>query len=239
MTEPEWTKGANLAQMLALLAPRATPRKLRLFAAACCRRIWHLFPNLECRKAVEVAEGYADGTEDLEALASALAGMLSSPRGQGHADSARRAASYAVYDKQAVSRLYPSSAVGYPEYGWNTTSAACSYAIQAAVWAAQGAGGVTQAETAAQVSLLRDLFDPPPVVARAVLAWNDWMVVRLAQVAYDDRLLPGGTLDAARLAVLSDALEEAGYAGDLLDHLRGPGPHVRGCHALDLLLAKS
>jgi hypothetical protein len=46
-------------------------------------------------------------------------------------------------------------------------------------------------------------------------------------------------LDTVRLAVLADALEEAGCADpDLLGHLRGPGPHVRGCWAVDLLLGK-
>jgi hypothetical protein len=39
--------------------------------------------------------------------------------------------------------------------------------------------------------------------------------------------------------VLADLLEEAGCAdAGLLGHLRGPGPHVLGCHALDLILAK-
>src|SRR5438045_536785 len=43
--------------------------------------------------------------------------------------------------------------------------------------------------------------------------------------------------DFAALPVLADALEEAGCAdADLLGHLRGPGPHVRGCWALDRLL---
>ena len=42
-----------------------------------------------------------------------------------------------------------------------------------------------------------------------------------------------------RLAVLSDALEEAGCTdADFLFHLRSEGPHVRGCWALDLLLGK-
>jgi hypothetical protein len=44
-------------------------------------------------------------------------------------------------------------------------------------------------------------------------------------------------LDTVCLAVLADALEEAGCDNaDLPVHLRGPGPHVRGCWALDLLL---
>jgi hypothetical protein len=61
----------------------------------------------------------------------------------------------------------------------------------------------------------------------------------LAQGAYDDRLLPGGHLDPARLAVLADALEDAvGPGPELRGHLRAPGPHVRGCWALDLVLGK-
>ena len=73
-----------------------------------------------------------------------------------------------------------------------------------------------------------------------LLAWNDAVVVRLAQSAYEERHLPAGTLDNGRLAVLADALEEAGCTdADILDHLRGPGPHVRGCWPVDLCLGKS
>jgi len=63
-------------------------------------------------------------------------------------------------------------------------------------------------------------------------------VKRLAEAAYQERQLPGGTLDPLRLAVLADALEEAGAGGDFVAHLRWPGPHVRGCWVLDLLLGK-
>ena len=59
-------------------------------------------------------------------------------------------------------------------------------------------------------------------------------------LAYDERLMPSGELDLGRLAVLSDALEEAGCtSAEILTHLRSPGPHVRGCWALDLILGKS
>jgi hypothetical protein len=65
-------------------------------------------------------------------------------------------------------------------------------------------------------------------------------VAGIATAAYEARILPSGELDTARLAVLADALEEAGCTDDtLLNHLHGPGPHVRGCWALDLLLGKS
>ena len=54
--------------------------------------------------------------------------------------------------------------------------------------------------------------------------------------AYDDRALPSGHLDPARLAVLADALEDTDE--QILGHLRGPGPHVRGCAAVDAVLGK-
>ena len=64
-------------------------------------------------------------------------------------------------------------------------------------------------------------------------------MVALARAAYDQRELPSGALDTTRLAVLADALEEAGCdQADLLTHLRGPGPHVRGCWVVDLILGK-
>jgi hypothetical protein len=93
-----------------------------------------------------------------------------------------------------------------------------------------------------QCDLLRDIFGNPfrPVtIPPAWLTWNDATVVRLAQAAYDERHMPAGTLDHGRLAVLTDALEEAGCTdAEILGHLRGTGPHVRGCWAVDLLLRK-
>jgi hypothetical protein len=51
--------------------------------------------------------------------------------------------------------------------------------------------------------------------------------------------LPDGRLDAARLAILADALEDAGCTrAEVVEHLRGPGPHVRGCWVVDLILGK-
>jgi hypothetical protein len=89
------------------------------------------------------------------------------------------------------------------------------------------------------VGLLHDLFGNPfrPVAIDA--GWLTPTVTSLAGAAYDGRALPLGELDFARLAVLADALEEAGCTNsELLGHLRGPRPHVRGCWGVDLLLKK-
>jgi hypothetical protein len=88
--------------------------------------------------------------------------------------------------------------------------------------------------------LLREVFGNPFRPATITPAWRTPQVVALAQAAYEERELPAGTLDVTRLAVLADALEEVGCdPADLLSHLRGPGPHVRGCWAVDLILGKS
>src|SRR5262249_30086444 len=97
-------------------------------------------------------------------------------------------------------------------------------------------------ERAAQTKLLRDIFDNPfraaPTLEPSLLHWNGGAVVRLAQAAYEERIMPSGHLDPARLAVLADALEEAGAPAALLEHLRSPGPHVRGCFAVDAVLGR-
>jgi hypothetical protein len=66
-------------------------------------------------------------------------------------------------------------------------------------------------------------------------------VVQLARTAYEERLLPEGLLDPARLAVLADSLEEADCDNQaILEHLHQQGQaHVRGCWAVDLLLRKA
>ncbi len=93
-----------------------------------------------------------------------------------------------------------------------------------------------------QMELIRDLFGNPfrpASINRTLLAWNDRTVVRLAQAAYEERILPAGTLDNTRLLILADALEEAGCTDEqILTHLRGGGEHYRGCWVIDLLLGK-
>jgi hypothetical protein len=89
-------------------------------------------------------------------------------------------------------------------------------------------------EPARQVKHLRELFNPfrRRCIDPAWLAWHGGTVRQLAQAIYDERAFD-------RLPVLADALEEAGCdEADLLGHLRGPGPHLLGCWAVDALLGK-
>jgi hypothetical protein len=64
------------------------------------------------------------------------------------------------------------------------------------------------------------------------LRWNGGAVAALAR-----QIREAHTADL--LPVLADALEEAGCCdAGLLGHLRGPGPHDRGCFVVDALLGK-
>jgi hypothetical protein len=91
-----------------------------------------------------------------------------------------------------------------------------------------------KAEEKAQCGLLRDIVGPPvcPAIQRAWLTGNGGTARNVAIAIYQECAFDN-------LPILADALEEAGCPdGALLGHLRGGGPHVRGCWAMDLLLAK-
>jgi hypothetical protein len=82
-------------------------------------------------------------------------------------------------------------------------------------------------------ALLRCVFGNPfrPVVFATV--WRTATAVAVAEGVYADRAFD-------RLPVLADALEDAGCdSAELLAHLRGPGPHARGCWALDAVLGNT
>jgi hypothetical protein len=92
------------------------------------------------------------------------------------------------------------------------------------------------AAPAAQADLLRDLFGPLPfrsvTLTPSVRTWNDRCVVKMATTLYDEN-----DFSQERMAVLADALEEAGMTDeDVLGHCRQKGAvHVRGCWLVDIL----
>jgi hypothetical protein len=259
MTEAEWLAWDNPEPMLEFLRAtgRASERKVRLFAVACCRHIWPWLRDGRSREAVDVAERHADGLVadgELTAAWGRASEAVSAAEGQPVLSPWN-----AAWAAWACAAEEPWEAAGY---AWHSAMLVAGALAQEATWDTLPAGAAPDtpawlavvgaadaaAETAerpvreAQARLLRCLFGNPfrPVSFDPVwLAWHDGAVVKLAQSVYEDRELPSGHLDAARLAVLADMLEEAGCSdADLLGHLRGPGPHVRGCFAVDALLGK-
>ncbi len=89
------------------------------------------------------------------------------------------------------------------------------------------------------MELIREVFGNPFRPVALDPSWLTDVVHSLAQSTYDERILPDGHLDPVRLAVLANALEQAGCTNQaILQHLRGPETHVRGCWAIDQVLAK-
>jgi len=297
MTEQEWLTSTERQGMLAwlednddALGPRSvSDRKLRLFTCACCRQVWQLLaddapcrrcdgrgrrmesddswperrPCKSCRgtgrlnrsrRAVEVVERYADGEATESQLQDAFADSFRALQARP-GDVLAAAAHALTYEPSLLYRV--------------------PLQIQAGLPNPAGSGRV-------QAALLREVvgnpWQPMPspwvnvpykggISRQVTVPWLlDSTPFFLAQAAYLERL-PDGTLDPERLAVLADALEEAGCTDHaLLRHLRGEerilvckrcgkadtvncncdvpawiplrGPHVRGCWAVDLILGK-
>jgi hypothetical protein len=276
MTEAEWLACEDLAAMLDFLEERASDRKLRLFACACCRVYW-MHQDQASWRVVEEAERLADGLmlkhglfdsrdplhggANRAALSTATGPAIIAAR-QVAEDMVETAAEHADYDFETSIHEAVDAAIG--KDAWDTLSAADQdAAVEAAVSAAGGDVAREAVKEAAreaardkQLSLLREIFGNPFRLSRAIpTSGQPETISELARIAYDLRLLPSGYkptrtwdavapgpghLDAQRLYVLADALEQAGYTGsDILVHLRSPDPHVRGCWALDLILGRS
>jgi hypothetical protein len=219
MNEVTWLSGTYPMGMVRHLGEAASERKLSLLAAACFRRIWHLLPGPKSRHTVEVLERYADGGASSEELATARkacredVGLVHNPEGNKHP-----------------------SEIGIAAVSRDNILDMLMDAADATAWVKVGTPEATsEPEEREQCSLVREIFGNPfrpRSVDPSCLGWNAGTVVKVAHAIYDDR-----TFD--RLPILADALEEAGCDNaDILTHLRRPGPHVRGCWAVDLILGK-
>jgi hypothetical protein len=236
----EWRRVLNERQLAAELAFGCDRRRLLLFGCACLRRVWPLLSHEADRDAVEAAEAYADGLLSRPRLVEAWAraegggaeGLWSAwpvwwtdcPCCLGSVTPERE-------ESQLASAVEEATA-----WPWTWAARAAYYARELAVWAAfpERRANASAAEMLAQYALLSDLCDVLPGRLGLAPAWlrrEAAAAVRLAGAIY------GRRTDAA--PVLADALEEAGCGQQaLLRHLRGPGPHVRGCWAIDAVLGK-
>jgi hypothetical protein len=214
--------------MVAFLRGKASERKARLFACDCCRRTKDWVSDDDVLDAVECAERFADKLADHEELAASHSRVVASVRRTRRLfkklEAERAENRWETYNRCEALRsaVRLSTATRAIEAGFIS-----SYAIPAMLdW---------KAELEEQCRLLRDIFGNPfqPVsIEPGWLAWNDGAVVKLAESIYTERAFD-------RLPILADALEDAGCTdAAVLDHCRGPGPHVRGCWVVDLLFGK-
>ena len=224
MTEAQWLGCDEPDRMLAFLRDKTSDRKLRLFAVACARD--------ELARA-QAGQGCFNFGDELDAGFTEF--FWDPARGY-----------------EAAVLAAESAADGGPQRHFSPWYVGHAVAAEAIAYAALGhdPDGLTAtpperiAETARRYTnhpagCLRDIFGNPFRPAAVDPGWLTHTVMSLARTAYEERTLPSGELDPQRLAVLADALEEAGCSDpELMGHLRSAGPHVRGCWALDLVLGK-
>ena len=291
MTEHEWLASTNPQAMLDFLVHRSHPdmpwfvtpsdRKLRLFACACCHAVWPQLTDECSRRAVGIAERYADGMATEKELSAACA------------EADRRVNDHTIYEDMAVFASKPSlsSGVGVlPSVAYNVKElqpifAAILRNIVGNLWRpvtiplCERCGGDYRMRWIDDANTGR-CPDCDRGRSRRWLTWRDGLIPKLALAAYEERSGRGcsecdrgkmrvsatellalsrafpmnlklqraniadcrachgsgriedGALDPMRLAVLADALEEAGCEEEeILRYLRGEelGP----CHRCD------
>lgn len=222
MNEQEWLTCTDPKAMLEFLlgSGRTSERKLRLLAAACCRYLSDWLKDERCQGILEAIERFADGKTTRATLKRA------------------RQSVRAIRGNLATEEVAVWSAC------WIVEVAAAEKAYTHTPLQLLGSARHFLDEPVHMVVFVCDsimeIFGNPFRPVALDPAWQFPSVVSLAQAAHDERILPAGSLDPLRLAVLADALEEAGCEDDdILDHLRGHGPHARGCWAVDALLRRS
>ena len=206
---------SEVARLVLRVEAAATPRKARLFACGCARLAWDLLDAPAARRAVVTAEEYADGRvpagEFRTASADARWVRKTAPR----------------LDADGKRRYRALTAVYHASHGGQKGSSPFGHAV-AALDALppdlRDAGGP---------GLVRCVFGLPSPVPPGPHAWLTPAVTALAGEVYAARAWD-------RLPELAEVLSAAGcYWSPLLDHLRGGGPHARGCWALDFVLGRA
>jgi hypothetical protein len=227
MTEAEWLACVNAREMLAFLGSRPSERKVRLFTCACWRRRWPQLAEPESTRAVACAERYADGLCSWAELQAA------------HTEAEAR--------RLVVSQALNEASWGTDRAAFRTAqdrhraadAAACTavagYEFAAGQVLRMAQEGATKRQRTRWADLVREVFGNPfraAAIDPVSLSCNGGIALRVVRSIYDEDRF-------SEVGVLADALEEAGAPNELVAHLRSPGPHVRGCFAVDLCLGLS
>lgn len=216
MTEEQWLAATDPYGMLEHLKGMISERKLLLFTAACVRRNL-MFPcEPEQRRVALAGEQFLSGAISPETFHDTVAASY----GPEYPAKLFRSRAYNAHEQSRfVSEMFRFHAA-HGRYSPDDPPHADCYAVR-------------DRERQRHREILRELIGNPFRPATVDPAWLTSAVVPLAEGIYAD-------CSFDRLPILGDALEEAGCDNaDILAHCRTPGPHVRGCWVVDLILGKS
>jgi hypothetical protein len=183
MTEDEWMECTWPQTMVEFLLPKASHRKLRLFACRWARLNWTIEGTTRRQHAVEIAELYADRQASQEDLLAAYRGVQSTYEMPGGASAA---AAFTCLDIPDVPM---------------TPESKKAFIIRTVVMGALAGGSWTQ--DLRRCALLRDIFGNPFRVTTFDAACYAAKRIALAQSIYDHRTFE-------HLPLLANALENAG-----------------------------
>jgi hypothetical protein len=253
VTESEWLTTDRCAMYSGVDYLRekglASPRKLRLLACAYMRRQWERLVDPRSRAVVEVAEAFADGLRSRQEMQEAAARAEEAAEELKQFDSQREERdswepqnraelAIAAHELAVVVLSQPDGATdGTGALAKAVADHAATLADVVGMIAGRGASteelnAILDAEVRAHAVLVREVFGNPFQMVPFNPAMRTETVKSMGETVYS-------RADFSGLPVLADALEEAGSSTDaFLDHFRLPGPHVRGCWALDLVLGK-
>jgi hypothetical protein len=236
MTEEEWLDCNDATRSVCFVKRGASERRLMLLAAACCRDMWPLLTDPRSRAGVETLEAVADGKAKFTQYEGAFGDAWSAWRELG----ARPAPCGWAEEKRLQAAVHAARAAAC--LNWPIASAVGGVIVFAASAMKKASRSLrrpgrpeAKKYRLRQHRLIEEVFGNPfrrVSVERAWLAWNGGTVGEVAGAIYDEKRFDD-------LPVLADALEDAACDNDdMLNHLRSPGPHVRGCWAVDLVLGK-
>ena len=238
MTETEWltcSENSEPQTMLEFVRPQTTERKCRLLAVSFCRHILPLVSEPIGHQAVVIAEQYADGLVSLEemlAVSKQVFDCYSSSPNTAYVMNTEPSLSIKTSSIALQATAFLTGAFdNYLDLCCQCTDlATLRWALLRAKPNEEVPPWRTRIEW--QFLLIEDVIGNAFRLIAIEPCWLSRNVIRLAQAIYDERTFE-------RMPILADALKEAGCAdSDLLSHCRGPGPHVRGCWAVDLVLGK-
>jgi hypothetical protein len=220
VTETEWLNAVRIdADVIDFALLHLSERKRRLFACACCRRIWHFLAQRELQNGVEAAEQFADGSRTKRSL-----GQVRRKIGP-QANTVRNFHAFAVLWALDRHEHYPLCSAQY-------ASEALAFATTGLFWSGDY-GKIVDGEKVEQIKLLRDVLGNPFQPVTTNPTWLTTTVVALAQGIYAERAFD-------RLPILADALQDAGCDNtDIITHCCDESLlHTRGCWVVDLVLRK-
>jgi hypothetical protein len=268
LSEKGWLAADRWQDLLIALFPNhryakaaGAQRKLRLLLCAAARLGWDVMPDDRCRRAVEVAERFANGHATVKQLATARA---AAGRAFDQAERARE-----IQERRAWAEFNRRLTAAGDEQDWSSRWPADLAVPFAEKLRAQFAAQVAVRATAYPVTIsavesglmfvpdvvaplaefaarmpewyevgTADPPDPRPDLIRDVFGYP-FAPVRFAAswrtdtvTALAEGIVADGAFD--RLPILADALEEVGCdERRVLAHCRATGPHVRGCWSVD------